>query len=413
MRPAHRPADRPRPPADRRGAVAVQLAVLLPLVVALGVFAMEVAYMHQVRAELRTAADAASRAGTRGLGLTGSEKVARAWARRAAAANPIAGGRLSLRDEEIIFGHVTVRTDGRWPFEPGARPYNGVQVVARRDAGSLSGTVPLMFGSALGTGDFGPIKSAVAVQIDRDFMLVVDRSGSMVRPSDLIKGQSPPYGYVRTDRRNRGLKKGHYKKPKKKSKYPYRRPGDGGPLPNDARWWDEMHAVAAFADELDQTPSEETVGMVTFSDPDGSRNAPTKLEFGLEEDSGRLLDRMEELGDEFYGKATYIHEGIYLAVDSLLADPKRRSWAEPVLVVMTDGKPDPDDARLDVLAAAQYAADRGVTIYAISFTPEADERLMADMAEIGGGTHWHAEDPASLNDAYREIASTVRCVLVK
>ena len=67
-----------RSPNLRRAAMLVLIAVTLPLFLIMAAFTVDVAWMQLVRTELRTATDAAARAGAKELGLSQNETTARA-----------------------------------------------------------------------------------------------------------------------------------------------------------------------------------------------------------------------------------------------------------------------------------------------------------------------------------------------
>src|SRR5262245_62014765 len=89
----------------RRGAMLVLIAVCLPLCIIMAAFAVNVAWMQLVRAELRTSTDAAARAGAKELSLAQNTPDARLAAKNAAKRNLVAGAPLLLADSEIEFGN--------------------------------------------------------------------------------------------------------------------------------------------------------------------------------------------------------------------------------------------------------------------------------------------------------------------
>ena len=56
---------------------------------------------------------------------------------------------------------------------------NAVRVTGYKTEGSTSGVVPLFFANIMDDQSYEHFRSSVAMQIDRDIVLVVDRSGSM------------------------------------------------------------------------------------------------------------------------------------------------------------------------------------------------------------------------------------------
>ena len=67
------------------------IAICLPLFIIAAAFAVDVAYMQLARTELRTATDAAARAGAKTLSMSQNQTTARAAAVAAAAKNKVAG----------------------------------------------------------------------------------------------------------------------------------------------------------------------------------------------------------------------------------------------------------------------------------------------------------------------------------
>ena len=85
----------------RRGAVLPLFAVLLPVLVILCAFAINVAYMQLTRTELKIATDAAARAGGRAWSHHQSVSQAQLFARRAAVRNRVSGKQVRIRNNEI------------------------------------------------------------------------------------------------------------------------------------------------------------------------------------------------------------------------------------------------------------------------------------------------------------------------
>jgi Flp pilus assembly protein TadG/uncharacterized protein YegL len=199
---------------SRRGAMLILIAVCIPILIVMAVFAVDVAYMELVRAELRSATDAAAHAGTRQLSLTQSAAQARTAAKDAASRNMVSGTGLQLADSDIDIGRSVRTGTARYAFTDGGTPSNSVRVTGLRTQSSLSGPINLFFARYLGQSSFEPVHQAIATQMDRDMALVLDQSGSMT-------GQ---------------------------------------------KWTDLNNAVSAFFAELNGTPQDELVSLETFHD---------------------------------------------------------------------------------------------------------------------------------------------------
>ena len=182
---------------NRRGAVLPLFAILLPVLIMLCAFAINVAYMQLTTTEMKVAADAAARAGGRAWSEDQDLTAARQLAAEAALANTVAGEPLVLStadgDGEIEFG-LSTRLDngyGRYEFtkvdsadvESGTAEATSIRVNAQRLA-SGSGSISLLFGGVGTSKSFEPVVSSICTQVDRDIALVLDRSGSMVYCAD-------------------------------------------------------------------------------------------------------------------------------------------------------------------------------------------------------------------------------------
>ncbi len=92
------------------------------------------------------------------------------------------------------------------------------------------------------------------------------------------------------------------------------------------------------------------------------------------------------------GTSTNIANGIQVGRQELLSSRGRPS-AKKIMVVMTDGMANlPSNARegkLQAINAGHSAVNQGIQIYTISLGTEADTQLMADLAELGKGIHYH------------------------
>ena len=117
----------------------VLIAVCLPLCIIMAAFAVDVAWMQLVRTELRSATDAAARAGAKELSLSQDANAARARAKEAARRNEVAGEPLLLADGDIEIGNGTQVPGERFRFTPSDTRPNA----QRRLRSAPSNTEPL------------------------------------------------------------------------------------------------------------------------------------------------------------------------------------------------------------------------------------------------------------------------------
>ena len=164
---------------SRRGAMLVLLAAMLFIFFVAVAFSVDIAYMHLVRGELRTATDAATKAASETLSRTQDVGKAIARGKEIARENLVAGKGLELETADFKFGNSRRLGNDRFDFRENERPINSVEVRGKRTASSRSGPVGLFFGALLGTKTFSPEELSRATFVDRDLVVVVDRSGSM------------------------------------------------------------------------------------------------------------------------------------------------------------------------------------------------------------------------------------------
>ncbi len=341
----------------RRGAMLVLILVCLPVILAFSVFAINIAWMQLTRTQLRTATDAASRAGSRTLSLTQDTTLAQAAAVAGAGNNLVAGEPLLLAATDLQFGLSEPTDSGPWTFaerETTAPDINAVRVTGRRVAGAPSGPVPLLFAGMFDRTTFEPVKAATATQSDRDVVLVLDRSGSMDTWT-----------------------------------------------PTGTRWTDLVDAVDVFLDTLDLTPQDEQVALVTYST---YATLDVNLTFNYQ-------DIRDAVAGKSPGGWTGIGRGIESGQDAVTDPSFTRTYANKTIVVMTDGNHnrgiDPEDA------AEAAHNDDNITVHTITFSSGADEDHMIDVAAAGKGEHWHADDQASLLQVFEDVANNLPTLITE
>ena len=342
---------RQNPRNKRQGAMVVFIAVTLVLLLIAAAFSLDVAYMHMVRAELRTATDAAARAGASALAESQDQATAIQAAIDAGRANIVAGEQLTLEPSDISLGGIQQNANGGFDFVAGASPFTSVQVSGRRAADTAEGPVSLFFAPIVGATNFSPIQTATAAATVRDIALVLDRSGSMAATEN---------GLSRID----GLKV----------------------------------AVAGFLDEINNTSPNAAISLTSYS-----TNATRDIE--LTQDFTPVLSNVNGMAPNGW---TNISEALQMGSDTLEA-PGRRPFAERTIVLMTDGN---FNVGGTPVPSAQVAAARGHTIHTVTFSSGANQAIMQQVADIGGGIHLHADNAADLAAAFREIARTINVLLI-
>ena len=365
---------------NRRGAILILVVVMLPVVIAMAAFAIDIAWMQLVRTELRTATDAASRASAKALSLEQSQDAARTAAKEAAQRNTVAGQPLELKDEEIEFGlGEQSSATSRFVFTPGGSKLNSVRITGNRTNTSAGGPVALFLGKYLGVSHFQPSHIATSTQLDRDICLVVDRSGSMMRS---VTSREVPGGTCNP------------------------------PHATLSRWGGLANAVAGFVNELEKTPQQEQCGLVSYSSRGSSCGfsyTTSDINAPLDFDYDPIRNEMGRLGSRAVAGMTNIGAGIDNGI-AVLTSNRARTFAFRTMVVMTDGR---HNTGPEPVIAARRAALEDITIHTVTFSSEADFERMRAVADATGGRHYHAPDSAALESIFREIAATLPVMLTE
>ncbi|MCA9185211.1 MAG: vWA domain-containing protein [Pirellulaceae bacterium] len=366
----------------RKGAMLVLVCFMLIIVLIMTAFSVDVAFMQLTRTQLRTATDAAARAGTEALSRTQSIDDARVAAIAAAAMNRVAGQPLLLEDSDVLFGNSSSDAAGVFSFVDGARPTNSVRVNGRRTDDSLSGSVPLFLGHIMGRSTFEPVVNSASVNLDRDICLVVDRSGSM---NSVTSGSATPPGWRRCD----------------------------PPHPALSRFGELTQAVQQFILALETTEQQEQLGLVSYSSANnncGIARNDSDIEQELDLDYTLATSAMANLASNSIEGRTNITAGVRDAISVLTNPATSRPFAVRTMVVLTDGihntGPHPR-----TLCATAVAND--ITIHTITFSAEADQAGMRDVARLTSGQHFHAPNRARLEEIFREIALTLPVVMIE
>ncbi|MEM6468954.1 MAG: vWA domain-containing protein [Planctomycetota bacterium] len=264
-----------RRPSRRRGAMLVLIVLMLVAFLATVAFSVDIAHMHLSRTELRSATDAAAQAASQELSNTFDESLAIQRGQEIAEENLVNGDPLLLRPSDFEFGRSDMDTSGRFVFGSGSTPLNSVRVTGSRTESSAGGAIPLFFGNVLGFSTFEPELVSTATYIERDVVLVVDRSGSM----------------------------------------------------NGSKFTDLQFAIDVFINTLNDTPVEEEVGLASY-------NATSSEDQDLTSDLGLISSTLAGLP---IGGFTSISRGME-AGSSIMSRGRSSDFVERTLVVMTDGR---------------------------------------------------------------------------
>ena len=365
--------------SQRQGATAVVVVILLPVLLLIIGFSVDLSYMQLSRAELRVATDLAAKAASAELAETGSTSLAIAKGKQVAGANLVAGEGLTLDDTDFVFGNTTRSPTGKWLYTANASPTNAVQISGRRTTSAPDGEVQLFFAGLMGGGGFPTTATATAGFINVDICLVLDRSSSMK-----LAVSNPATGMGEGDSRQCDT--------------PWA----------DSRWIAVDAAINLFLAQMDATLSEEQVAVVTFASDNttcGETVQATTLDQPLTTNLADITSAMTSLSSSVWNGNTETSVGMAVG-RAELNSARARETAQKIMVVLTDGA---YTNGIHPEVQATLAAAEGIQVHTITFgsCPPAVIADMQQTATAGGGNHYHAPDATTLGDVFTEIAGSI------
>ena len=169
------------------------------------------------------------------------------------------------------------------------------------------------------------------------------------------------------------------------------------PVPANSRWNETIAAVNGFLAIMQDSGHAERVSLVTYS-------SKAKDDVKLTDEYGQIHSALLDHSLRFEGGATNIGDGMLEGAKSLGEKESARPWASRVLILLSDGM---HNAGTHPIAAASQVANEKIMINTVTFSNEADLAMMAEVADIGSGRHYHADDSEQLAESFREIARTL------
>ncbi len=324
------------------------IATMMVIFMVMVAFSIDIAHMHLAKMELRAASDAAAKAAAQELSRTLSIDAAVRAGNAAAAANQVNNVPLQLSSSDYTFGRsIEDPATGKFTFRAGNDRINSVFVVGRRTDGSRGGAIPLFFGNLFGVPFYEPEARATATFLNRDVMLVVDRSGSML----------------------------------------------------GTKFADLTAAIAVFTATLRTTNAEEFVGLASYSDT-------ATIDVPLTPDLNQIVNAVARL--PVFG-ATSISRGIDAGFTNFGTGRSRR-FVDRTMIVMTDGV---HNSGPDPIGSARRVAADGITIFTITFGFDADQAKMQQIARIGNGKHFHADNGLQLKQVFEDIALSLSTIMTQ
>jgi Ca-activated chloride channel homolog len=364
----------------RQGGILAFVAVLLPAILLLMAFAINLGWMDLVRTRTIIAADAATRAAGRTFALTGDLNEVRKKSREIAQLNTIAGKEIFIADSDFVLGRSSRSSiSGRYQFSPGGSSPNAVRVRIKRTSLSGNGSVDFLLPKTFDAREFEFERSAVSTRVDVDIAFVVDRSGSMIYAANEKATGFPPLAD------------------------PSWRVGE--PAPPKSRWRDLGEATNQFIEEIEDSALDERVSLVTYGD-----NAT--LDRTMTNNYSSIQSGVARYTNNYPTGATNIGAGLEFGVESLGRTGARDS-ASKVVILMTDGRLNAPAGAPNPVNVAKKANEKGVLVFTVTFADEADQALMRSVATAGGGHHFHASTGSNLTAILKTIVRILPTVLTE
>jgi len=352
-------------------------------------FCVNLTQLATAKTEIRLACDAAAKAGAVVLGQSQSTTQARAAAKNIAQNHAVSGIQMRVSDADIQFGNGATLANGKYDFRLNVQPLNAVRVNTKLEQGSLAGMGTYVFG-ALSPTQFSLYYGSVATRVDHGLCLVVDRSGSMAWDTTNV-----PWSYYQPSGAQPIIQ--FYFLP---------------PHPTHSRWAALKVSVNTFLNEVEALPFQCKVGLVSYSSNFvfGLFNSvASTIEDDLMTNYSSVRASMDAIGNKEIIGNTNIASGMQSAI-TVLTGNQARLTAKKTMILLTDGL---KTQGTDPLVIAQAAAQANITIHTITFSGQADQALMAQVAAIGGGNHYHAPTPSQLSVVFSTIAKTLPAVLTQ
>jgi Mg-chelatase subunit ChlD len=364
------------------------VAVLLPIVVLLVGFAVNIAYMEMVRTQLRISCDSAAKAGLISLGATQQTTTARNFARTVSASNLVGGQTLQLSNSNIEFGNATKNASGTYVFTSGGTPTNSSRVT-----GTMN--VPYLFGAFMPAGNFPVTQVSLTSRVSHDIVLVLDRSASMAFD---LSGSEFVY-------------------PADRSLFSPLQAYFTPPSSTGSRWNALTGAVNTFVSVLQARNLDAKVALVTFSENFSFGNytaTEASLDVMLTSMYSQIPTAMNVWGQTPLLGDTNIEAGLKLA-QTELTGPRARVTANRTVILLTDGVATSGNLNIPSLTQAARTTS-GIVTYTIAFGGEASsgsaQAAMAGAAQSGNGMFYNAPTAAQLQTAFQQIADSLPAVFI-
>ena len=359
----------------KRGGALALMVFILPVVLTIASFCINVTYCELVRTEMQTSTDLVARAAGRALATTGDTAEAFAAADRVRSRNMVAGRTIDSSLLQIdFFAKNRFEEDTRYEFASNRKP-NAVRVSSRSDVQGL-GTIFPTFGVPI---KVQALKSAVCTQLELDLAIVLDCSGSMVLPTSVASNAEDPLltsNWIPSQ-----------------------------PVPADARWKIAGQSVLSLLDLFDESIYDERVALLTARDK-------ALTEAKLANEYSGVRSAVIQTDQVYIGGGSNLSEAIVYAAGALSDKKLARPWASRMILVISDGHHNSNDGG-SVISATQIAVRENIIVSALSVSDDANSALMMQLAEVGSGAYIHATSSSDLQAEFEEVIKSIPTLITE
>lgn len=395
----------------------ILIAAMMIVFCLLAAISIDYAYVQLVRTEMRSATDAAAKAGAEALARMEDIDEARAAAVRYAALNTVGGKPLKIRSSDVLIGRVDQDANGRWQFSKGKTPTNAVQVLARTGQGAATAAIPLFLPGVHKQRTISPKETATAGQQVVEVVLCLDRSGSMCFDMSGLDYSYPSNNPLLMSNSAWNAVKNYFPS----SQQTFYRNYISPPHPSNSRWAVLDGAIDLFLTEAGKNIQPPRTALVTWAS-DNTMPCPPYTKFQVvttdvvlpNADASFSANRalidaaITKLGKNPMLGATNLSAGLDRAV-SVLTGPGSSKLAGKVVILFTDGQWNEGRSPIQ---AAQDAKAAGITVHCVVMLT-ADQPDIRQVAAITGGKYYLTSNQAELSSAFRELARSLPVVLTE
>ncbi len=399
---------------SRRGVLVPLFAITLPALVLLCAVAINIAHFRMLRTELKIAADASAHAAGRAMSVYQDVDQTIAFAQLIGGMNQVGNAPFQLAPSQVVFGRsIRPNLTSRYNFTGYKIADVRNEVVSPNSVAiNAAGNFPLLLTSIGRHSRLSLTEQSIATQVDRDVVLVLDKSGSMLDFRDdpaLSVAIDGLYAakVISKDERNNAKNSNSFslnvanRLQGEMKEYAIDRRASSTKAARHSLWYQLRLGVTAFFDVVEGTDQVEKVAIVTFSSSATLNNvlstnyAPLKTNVNAINPTG----------------STAIGSGMAAANPELFTSVRARPFATKTIVVLSDGAN--TTGANPVTVAKNLKAAHDVTIHTVSLSEGSDLSVMDQVAAIGGGTHFHSSDGSDLEAIFRTIANNLPTLLTK